>query len=330
MSKAIGLFSGGLDSVLACKLMMDMGVEVKGLSFIMSFAAKDTEGFKAKIKERAKAINLDLELIDISDVFLDLLENPSYGFGKHMNPCIDCKILMLTKAKKIMQEKGYDFIFTGEVLGERPMSQRRPALNSIEKRSGLRGYLLRPLSAKLLNETIAEKEGLIDREQLLSFSGRSRKPQMALADKYGIHEYAAPAGGCLLTDPQFAKRLIDITDNEGITIENVDLLKCGRHFRLDDKTKLVIGRDHNDNENIIKLKNKEDNLLKADDFAGPIGLLRGEQTDQNIKLSAGILVSYTKRKDEKNLPVLYWTKEDKKNQIIIDPIKKEELKKIIL
>jgi len=309
MVKAIGLFSGGLDSVVACKVIMEQGIKVKGLTFLMDFASRDTKGFKDRLKRTAKQINLDLDILDVSEEFLKLIRNPIHGFGKNLNPCIDCKTFFLTKAKKIMIEEDYDFIFTGEVIGQRPMSQRKEALNIISKSSGLKGTLLRPLSAKILPETIAEQKGLVDRSKLLDLNGRSRKPQMALAEKYGIKVYGSPAGGCLLTDPIFSKRLLDIIEHHSLDMESIRLLKYGRHFRLDDKTKVIIGRDEPDNDLIEAEVKGNDILLEGYDFGSPIALVRGNITEENIKVSAELLVLHTKERNEKNVKLIFWNKE---------------------
>ncbi|MBF0494781.1 MAG: tRNA 4-thiouridine(8) synthase ThiI [Candidatus Omnitrophica bacterium] len=268
MTKAIVMFSGGLDSVLTAKVLMNEGIDVLGLTFITEFSAIDVPKFTEKIKKRAEAISLKLRIIDISQEFLGLLKDPFYGFGANINPCVDCKIYMLKRAKEIMEKEGYSFIATGEVVGERPMSQRRDTLYVIEKKAGLKGYLLRPLSAKLLNPTVPEETGLINREHLYAISGRSRKPQMELAEKFGISEYAQPAGGCLLTEPAFSSRLKDIIKHDMLNIDNIKLLKFGRHFRLDAKTRFVLGRDEKDNENVLSSAEKNDVILSPKDFNG--------------------------------------------------------------
>ncbi|MDD4201849.1 MAG: tRNA 4-thiouridine(8) synthase ThiI [Candidatus Omnitrophica bacterium] len=309
MVKAIGLFSGGLDSILACKLIMEQGIKVKGLAFLMDFASRDTDGFKERLKKTAKQINLELDIIDVSEEFLELIRNPVHGFGKNLNPCIDCKTFFLTKAKEIMDKEGYDLIFTGEVIGQRPMSQRKEALNIISNSSGLKGTLLRPLSAKILPETAAEQKGLVDRSKLLDLNGRSRKPQMALAQKYGIKIYGTPAGGCLLTDPIFAKRLLDIIEHDSLDKESIKLLKFGRHFRLDAKTKVIVGRDEKENDIIEEQVQENDLLFEGDDFSSPIGLLRGNITQENIKKAAELVVSHTRESAKEKVKVIFWPKE---------------------
>jgi tRNA U34 2-thiouridine synthase MnmA/TrmU len=289
--------------MLAAKLVMEQGIEVLGVTFVSEFSSSNLEKFKNAIREMTDEIDLKVQMVDISSEFMTLFVNPYYGFGAHLNPCIDCKILMLKKAKGMMADTGAAFIITGEVLGERPMSQRKDALNSIENKSGLKGYLLRPLSAKLMPPTKAEIAGLVDREKLADIEGRSRKPQFALAKKLNINRHFAPAGGCLLTDPHFSIRLKDIMDKKELTLANARLLKYGRHFRLDDGTKIVLGRDENDNKNILKEMSEGDVFFEPHDFSGPSVLLRGKATPSNMELAAGFLVSYSKEKNKENAKI---------------------------
>jgi tRNA U34 2-thiouridine synthase MnmA/TrmU len=224
--KAVALFSGGLDSILAVKLIQEQGIEVRGVNFKTPFFGL------SKTFAVIKNIDIDLEIIDITQELLEILRNPKHGFGKNMNPCIDCHSLMFKKAGEYMIKIGASFIISGEVLGERPMSQNRNSLNIIKRESGFEGRILRPLSALLLAETIPEKEGLVDRSKLLDISGRSRKRQMELAAKMGIDDYPSPAGGCKLTEPAFSKRLRDLFTQDSFSLEDIELLKLGRHFRL--------------------------------------------------------------------------------------------------
>jgi len=244
---ALFLFSGGLDSILAVKLLQEQGIKVAGLTFVSYFFNSDLA------KESAKNLDIKLKIIDFSDEHLDMVKNPQYGYGKAINPCIDCHILMLKKAKEISEK--FDFVATGEVLGERPMSQNKRALELIAEQSGLKDYLLRPLSAQLLEPTVPEKNGLVARNKLLDISGRSRKRQIVLAKKWGIKEYPTPAGGCLLTDFQFGRRLKELfkqwPDCRG---DDVRLLKLGRHFWVKDN-KIIVGRNQTENKEIKKLVN---------------------------------------------------------------------------
>ncbi|MGB9607440.1 MAG: tRNA 4-thiouridine(8) synthase ThiI [bacterium] len=286
--KAIVLLSGGLDSTLAIKLLLEQGIDVIAVHFTSPF-------FRSSwAVKTAREWGIPLLEIDITDDILKLLKAPPHGFGSQMNPCIDCHALMLRKAKEIMEEVGASFVATGEVLGERPMSQNREALRIVEKESGLEGLLLRPLSAKLLPPTIPEKEGWVDREKLLDIKGRSRKRQLELAEKWGIKDYPFPAGGCLLTDPQFSKRLKDLLDNKELTKENVVLLKLGRHFRLRKGVKLVVGRNKDENERIREFSREGGILLRAYSHKGPDGLLRGDGFDEeDIELAGKIIARYS-------------------------------------
>ncbi len=266
--KCLILFSGGLDSILAAKILMEQKIKTKGIAFKSFFFDGSAS------KKPAKAIHLSLKVVDFSKEHLKIVKNPKYGYGKAMNPCIDCHILMLKTAKKIMKKEKFDFVATGDVLGERPMSQNKKALELIENEAGLEGYLLRPLSAKLLEPTVPEKLGWVEREKLLDIFGRSRKKQIGLAKKYKIKEYPSPAGGCLLTDLEFGKRLkklLKVFPNCGGN--DIELLKYGRHF-WEDKIKIVVGRSEKENKEIKKLKRKQDILIEMKNYPGPLTLVR--------------------------------------------------------
>jgi tRNA U34 2-thiouridine synthase MnmA/TrmU len=306
-NKAIVLLSGGMDSILATKLMLEQGVEVHAMNFHIDFACC-TKGGAGAAKNAAAMLGVELETVDITKEYLEIFKKPKHGYGANINPCIDCKIFMLKKAKERMAEVGASFLVTGEVLGERPMSQRRDALNIIERDAGVRGILLRPLTAKTLPPTIPEKEGVVNREKLLDIRGRSRKPQIALAEKYGITEYPQPAGGCLLTDPGFAKRVKDLFAHGEVTVENLKLLKVGRYFRLPDGSKFAVGRDKDENALLQAVAVDGDIFFKMRDCQGPIGLLRGEENDDTIKLAASIAAYHTKKRAEPALAVNYWKK----------------------
>ncbi len=285
--KALVLLSGGLDSALALRLLMEQGVEVMGVHFVSPFFRSP---WAVKI---AREWEVPLLEVDITEEILQLLKSPPHGFGSQMNPCVDCHILMLRKAKEVMADVGASFIATGEVLEERPMSQNKGALRIVERESGLEGLLLRPLSAKLLPPTIPEKEGWVDREKMLDIRGRSRKRQMELAEKWGIRDYPTPAGGCLLTDPQFARRLRDLINNEELKRENVELLKLGRHFRLREGVRLVVGRNKSENEKLSALLKEGDVFLIAYSHKGPNALLRGETKGEDIELGGRIVARYS-------------------------------------
>ncbi len=264
MVKAIALFSGGLDSILAAELIRRQNIDVRCLTFTTPF-------FNARKAEvAAKRIGLPLIVKDITGIHLQMLKSPRYGYGKNMNPCIDCHTLMLQIAGKKMDESGADFILTGEVLGQRPMSQGRQSLYVVAKNSGYADYILRPLSAQLLEPIPAEKDGKIDRSRLLAFQGRSRKKQIQLAADFGISDYPAPAGGCLLTDQMFTIRLLDLfSHQEDQQTRDIELLKYGRHFRIGTGGKIIVGRNNIDNVELQRLSTENDLLLFVADFPGP-------------------------------------------------------------
>jgi len=314
MIKAIALISGGLDSSLAAKFIKEQGMEVIGLRFKIPFCLKG--------KRHLPDLGVEIKEADINNDFLDMLKNPRYGYGSNMNPCIDCKILMLRKSRELMEEYGAKFIVTGEVLGQRPMSQHKQVLLTIAKRAGLEGLVLRPLSAKLLPETIPEKEGWIKREKLLSFNGRSRRDQMELARTLGIQEYAQPAGGCLLTDHQFSKRLKDLIKYGKYDSGNVELLKTGRHFRLSPEAKLVVGRNERENEEIEKLAQDGDLLFfPPAEIAGPTALGRGKFSEEEIKLCVGIAARYCDLEGAQMIDISYRIFPNKEEHLLtVSPI----------
>lgn len=297
--KALALISGGLDSLLAAKLIKEQGVEVIGVHFKIPFCKLD-------IRKTFPDIGIKLLEFDLGAEFLSLIENPRYGFGSNMNPCIDCKILMFGRAKELLSELKANFIVSGEVLGQRPMSQNKQALGLIKQRSGLGDLLLRPLSAQFFPPSLAEREGWVRRDKLLNFNGRLRTPQMQLAKKFGIDKYATPAGGCLLTDPCFSKRLEELLRHGELTLDNLSLLKVGRHLRIEKKARLVVGRDESENGLLIQLARPGDYLFfPQKDLAGPTSLARGLMTEELIYLSSQITSSYSDAIGLKNMEVSY-------------------------
>lgn len=297
--KALALISGGLDSLLAAKLIKEQGIEVIGVHFKIPFCKLD-------IRKTFPDIGIKLLEFDLGAEFLSLIENPRYGFGSNMNPCIDCKILMFGKAKELLSELKANFIVSGEVLGQRPMSQNKQALGLIKQRSGLDDLLLRPLSAQFFPPSLAEREGWVRRDKMLNFNGRLRTPQMQLARKFGIDKYATPAGGCLLTDPCFSKRLEELLRHEELTLDNLSLLKVGRHLRIEKKARLVVGRDESENRLLIQLARPGDYLFfPQQDLAGPTSLARGLMTEELIYLSSQITSSYSDAIGLKNMEVSY-------------------------
>jgi tRNA U34 2-thiouridine synthase MnmA/TrmU len=292
--RAVGLCSGGLDSILAALVLRDQGIDVHWVSFETPFFSAD------KARKASKAVDIPLTVRTITPVYMEMMRAPETIFGKNMNPCMDCHALMFRLAGEFMDEQGYEFLFSGEVLGQRPMSQNRTSLRYVEKHSGYDGYILRPLSAKSLPETIAEKEGWVDRERLLGISGRSRKIQMQLAEQYGITDFPAPAGGCLLTDKIFSRRLRDLFDHQDAIAENdLELLKFGRHLRLDPETKIVVGRTRQDNDKIGRWCDpKVDSVLKAERFPGPLVIMPAGGSEPMLMLAASICAGYSKAPDD--------------------------------
>lgn len=291
--KAIGLVSGGLDGILAVKLIEAQGIKVVPLYFYFPFLRKDNCRAAGSV------------IIDISEDFIRLLEKPKYGFGANMNPCIDCRILMLRKARESMDEFGASFVITGEVLGQRPMSQNKQALADIERDSGLEGLLLRPLSAKLLPETIPEKNGWIDRDKLSDLNGRGRGRQLELAGKFGITDYFSVGGGCLLTESLFVRKLKDLIKFGRLDTDNIELLKLGRHFRISDRTKLIVGRDERENERLSVMAREGDYLFMTVDVAGPVGLARGVLNEDTIGICAGIICHYSDINGSTDIRITY-------------------------
>lgn len=328
--KAIVLFSGGLDSILATKMMLEQGVDVIAVNFsakLCMCGCKKTG--ESPAQSAAGMLKVPLKTIDITDDFIEIIKNPRYGHGANMNPCIDCKIYMLKYAKAMMEEAGASFLVTGEVLGERPMSQRKDALNLIEKRADVKGILLRPLTAKNLEPTKPELEGIVDREMLLDIKGRSRKSQMALAEKFGITKYPNPAGGCLLTDPGFAKRIRDAIAHNEFSAENIAILSVGRLFRLSDKVRLVVGRDDYENSILLSLAKSDDTVFKLKDHQGPISVLIGVRDDGLVKQAAGIAAYHTKFRGEESVKVDYWKGRDvAKETISVKAAEREEIENL--
>ena len=288
--KALALLSGGLDSILATKLVLDQGIEVVAVKFILPIISEKRDYAEGI----AKKFGIPLIQVEVGEEYLDVIRNPRYGYGSGMNPCIDCRIYMLREAKRIAKEVGAKFIVTGDVLGERPMSQHRKALELEEKEAGLENLILRPLSAKLLPETIPEREGWVDRSKLLDIRGRSRKPQIALAETFGLHEdYPSPSGGCLLTYKEFASKIRDLFEHkEEVTKRDISLLKIGRHFRIA-SSKIIVGRNEEENKLLLELKNPGDYVFEVPGFGSPITILEGPKSKEAIELAAKLTARYS-------------------------------------
>jgi len=326
--KAIGLLSGGLDSTLATKIILDMGFEVIALNFKTPFCCCDTDE-RCYSESVAQKFDIPLKRIYAGADYLEVVKNPKHGYGKNMNPCIDCRIFLFKKAKKLMEEVGAEFVFTGEVLGERPMSQRLYAMKLIERESGLKGKVLRPLCAKLLEPTPVEELGSVDREKLLSIQGRSRKPQMALAKGYRIEDYPCPAGGCLLTDKNFAQRLKESFDHGEDSIRDIFLLKIGRHFRLPTKAKVIAGRNKEENEALLSLSLHSELKFTVEGYKSTYALLLGEPVLENQTQAARICVRYCDEKVLKALTVKIWSNSPEKcRKMEVSPLEENLLSSI--
>ncbi len=313
--KAIAMISGGLDSTLALALVKRQGIEVKAINFYTGLCITETQRRKGgrpdgtmpqnEALRAAADLEVDIEYIDVSGQgYLDLIVNPRYGYGANANPCVDCRIFMMTKAREIMEREGASFVFTGEVLGQRPKSQRRDTLRSVEKQSGLTGRLVRPLSARLLEPSIPEKEGILDRSLLLDINGRSRQRQIRLARELGIAEWPQPAGGCCyLTDESFSRKFFDVLDAReaagearAIRKEDLVLLSTGRHFRLSPKVKMVVGRSELENV-VLESYGEGRARLLARDLNGPMALVEGTPTWEERQLAARIVARYGKGRE---------------------------------
>jgi tRNA U34 2-thiouridine synthase MnmA/TrmU len=317
--KAVGLISGGLDSTLAAILLKKQGIEVHGVSFDTGFSIlehrrnvqrkkdQSPERLRDEAKIASHQADIPIEIIDISREFLSVVLNPKHGYGATINPCIDCRIFMLKKAKEYADKIGARFIFTGEVIGQRPMSQYRSALSLIEKQSGLEGLLLRPLTAKHLDPTIAEKEGWVDREKLLDFHGRSRKRQLELCKDFGIEDIPQPSGGCCyLIDKNYARRFRDLVSHREkgmVTLDDMTLLKVGRHFRISYKVKAVVGRDEQENNFLEKFK-KGRWCFQAVDCGSPVTLAEGEPDENEKRIMASLTARHSSARDQDEVKVL--------------------------
>ena len=316
--RAAALISGGLDSLLAAKIILDQGVEVVGVNFYTGFCVEGhTHAIRAKDKKKAKRNNalwvaeqlgIPLEIVDISTDYKDIVLNPKHGYGANLNPCLDCKIFMVnqTMALSVLEGGDFDFIVTGEVIGQRPKSQRKETMPIIARESGADDRLLRPLSAKLLEPTLAEREGWVDREALFGFHGRNRKPQMELAARFGFSDYAQPAGGCcFLTDERYSAKLADLWAARGVRdyeMDDILLLKVGRHIRPAEHFKLIIGREEGENR-FLEGYRKQFVHLRTVDVQGPLALVDGLATNSDLELAARVLARYSQGREHEKVTV---------------------------
>lgn len=314
--KAVALVSGGLDSMLAARVIQDHGIHVEGINFFTGFCVEGhTHALRRKDGARPKRNNalwvaeqlgIKLHIVDVIEEYKDIVLNPKHGYGANMNPCLDCKSFMVRKAREWMEQNGFDFVITGEVLGQRPMSQRKDTLPVVARESGANDRLLRPLSAKLLPPTLPEREGWVDRERLHDFNGRSRKPQMALAEKYGLYDYAQPAGGCcFLTNEHYTEKIVDLWRARGrrdYEFDDIMLLKVGRHLRPRPHFKLIIGREEGENRFLEGYKNRYTSF-RAISHSGPLALLDGTASGDDLQLAARVVARYGKGKDARQVCV---------------------------
>ncbi|PRR80412.1 tRNA-specific 2-thiouridylase MnmA [Clostridium liquoris] len=326
MTRVLAMVSGGLDSILAAKLIKDQGIEVIGVCFKSHFFDEQNA---IKMTEQ---IGIPLKVVDFSEEHFSMVKHPKHGYGKNMNPCIDCHSLMLNYTGKLLEDLNADFIITGEVLNQRPMSQTRSSLDIVKKESGFSDKILRPLCAKNLPPTEMEVKGLVDREKLLDISGRSRKIQMELADKWGIKDYPSPAGGCKLTEPNYSKRLRELLNhNDNPSNRELELLKYGRHFRVSSSAKIISTRTKEEGDQVKKYLDKGDLIFFAEDFNGSMIIVVGEPNEEDIKFAAKVTARYSKAKDEKLVKVKYGKfMSPLDNHIEVEPASEEGINEYII
>jgi len=323
--KALCLLSGGLDSILSIRLILDQGIDVEAINFVSPFCPGFCGG-DSFARRAASRLGVRLRTIRLGEDYLKVIENPKYGYGKNMNPCIDCRIMMIEKAKEYAAEVQADFLFTGEVLGQRPKSQLSEALALIDRETQMEGKLLRPLSAKLLPETEAERKGWVDREQLLDLEGRSRRRQLELAKSLGLVEYPSPSGGCLLTDPIFSARLRDSLKYEGaLSLRSINLLKVGRHFRFG-SNKIVVGRNEEENEWLMDWKTPHDHWFEVSDYGSPVTLLLGPENEEGVRLAASITARYSDAPGDSIL--VKYGRDRLERSIVVSPPSDERLERL--
>lgn len=321
MPKAVALFSGGLDSILACALMLEQNISIIALNFLNPFHHAPKKGERYLPLKMAQQLGIPLKIIPLRQDYISIIKNARYGYGAGMNPCIDCRIFTFALARSFMEQIGADFVISGEVLGERPMSQHRQAMDLITRKSGLSGRLLRPLSARLLDPTIPELSGMVNREKLLAIQGRSRKPQIALARKFGIKEYPNPAGGCLLTDKTFARRLREALNHNEDSIRELKLLRIGRHFRLESGKKVIVGRNEHENKIIANLATPADVVLQPVEIAGPTVILLKPDREQDLLTAARLCARYSDAKNQTGVKI------DCRGQILmVAPLPEEKIR----
>ncbi len=324
--KAVALVSTGLDSQLAAKVVADLGIDVQGLHCVFRYDPfmKDVE---KKIAERFDPLGIRVKVVDLTNEFLPVLLEPKHGYGKNINPCIDCKVFIYRYAKEYMKEIGASFLITGEVAGQRPMTQKTPMLKHLEREGDLEGLVLRPLTAKHLDPTIPEKEGWVDRNQLLDIAGRGRKTQFELVEKYGIKEFNNPAGGCIFTNPQFgdrAKVLLKLREKSEVSVEDFKLLRLGRHFWIEDRLHVVVGRGEEDNDMLETFKSGRWQF-EVKEIAGPVVIAENLNDDHDIEIVAKITARYISKKYGNVFEIVYVDPKDKERSIQVEAFSEDEI-----
>jgi predicted subunit of tRNA(5-methylaminomethyl-2-thiouridylate) methyltransferase len=327
MFDGIVMFSGGLDSAIVAHHLKSMGLRIKLVHYVLPFYSGIGFTHKSVIKA-AESLGLELDIIEEGLEFASMMKNPYFGFGKNANPCVDCRIRRLVHAKSMMQQYGASFIATGEVAGQRPMSQGIHMMNAIEKRADVKGILLRPLSAKHFPPTIAEETGLVDREKLFDWKGRSRIAQLEYSKKYNL-VHGAPAGGCVLTMIDPSNRFHDLAKySPDFGLNDLKLIAYGRHFRITDKCKFVIARNNSENQIILKFLEPDNNYLQMADTPGPVGVIRGEYTESDLSQCASLLARYSKEKDAGSVNVNLYVNETIVKTVTVKPSDDETCNKL--
>lgn len=336
--KCVALISGGLDSMLAARVMQDHGVHVEGINFYTGFCVEGhTQAIRREARDKprrnnalwvAEQLGIKLHMVDVIEEYKDVVINPKHGYGANLNPCLDCKGFMVRKAREWIEASGFDFIVTGEVLGQRPMSQRRDTMPVVARESGAYDRLLRPLCARLLPPTLPEREGWVDRERLYDFNGRSRKPQMALAARYGFTEYAQPAGGCcFLTNQQYSHKLADLWQARGekrYELEDILLLKVGRHLRPRPHFKLIVARDEGENNFMLGFRRRYRHLY-ATSHSGPLALIDGDTDDDDLELAARLTARFGQGREAQQVTVLAGEPDGSAQSLTVRPLTANEI-----
>lgn len=333
--KVIGLLSGGVDSALATRIMKKLGFDIIALNFMSPFCncTHKDHGCKNEAKRLADELGIRARLEYMGQQYIDIVRNPKFGHGKNMNPCVDCRVMIFRRAKEIMEEEGAAFIFTGEVVGQRSMSQKIDRMMIIEKEAGLAGMVVRPLSAKLLPPTLPEKKGLIDRETMLAIHGKSRKDQFRISrEEFGVTDNLCSSGGCLLTDPSFAVRMKDLlAHDDSADVKDAKLLRLGRHYRVSDDLKLIVGRNEEENEKLLRMAQKKDFIFYPEDGRGPTTLVKGKLDRELIALVGSVTARYCDIKEDGVAKISYRMKESENAwTALCEPASEETLRKFRL